>query len=723
MKYPNFSRWCPTIDARSVPLAILVLCLIGYLPGIEGLGFYWDDWPTIWFQHIGGPSSFSQGFAEDRPLLAWVFKLTTTMIGGASSAVSAALKWQLLGVFARWLASVSLWWMLRGLWPKNTSAVTWMAFLFVIYPGFGQQYISVTYSNAFLMFSLFIISLGTMIYAMNIYAKQSSTSHSPTDQSKMFFWLLYLVSLISAGLSLFISEYFFGLELARPILLWMALLQVQTLTGKQRIRRALLTWLPYLALVIIFVGWHTLLHDTPRASLVIFDRLSYHPLGTLFITMLTIFQDFYEVNFLAWLRTFNLSILAEFAPGVSRNYFIIVTGCAVFTLLYLLRLNTSETREKARSGYWARQAVILGFITSLLAGWPIWLTNLHFELLFPWDRFTLMTMIPTAILVAGLVGLTSSFQKHFNRLLVYTGIAGMTLLISFSAGNQYLQRQYYRQEWLAQKTYFWQIVWRIPSMQPGTVLLTSALPFTYYSDNSLMAPLNWLYAPVLQKSTSNNTYQMPYLLYNLESRLGNELVTLEANSTILYPNRIASFNGSTSQAIVLFYDPPRCVKVIDPSIDRYLPMKPLYISEALLLSRLDLILLDTTNAAEQNLIALLGSEPDHGWCYYFEKADLYRQFGDWEKVASAGDKALPINKEFTQKNISELLPFIEGYAYTGQWDKARKLSLQTFQTWDKMQFILCDVWGKIDQQKKLTADLDQEGLSTIQEMFTLFQCP
>ena len=715
---------------------MLALCLIGFIPGIEGLGFYWDDWPTVWFLHLGGPATFLQGFAEDRPLLAWIFVLTTSLLGNSPSAGADALKWQLLGVFARWLASLSFWWMLRGLWSRHTRAAVWMAFLFAIYPGFGQQYISVTYSNAFLMFSLFIVSLGSMIYAMRTYAAQENPNgfrgglHRQPLGLASKFWPLYLLSLITAGLSMFISEYFFGLELARPILLWMALDQEGKQTTRQRLRQTLIAWLPYLALMVIFVVWHTLLHDTPRASIVLFDRLAYRPLGVLLWTIFTIFQDFYEVNFLAWLRTLDVTPLAQFAPSVIRNYVIIVVACAVFTFLYLLRLRPESAEEPAESGRrnrWAKQAVILGFFACLLAGWPIWITNLHFELLFPFDRFTLMTMLPTSILVAGLLGLVSSNRKRLKSAFFYLGVLVMTLLVSLSAGSQYMQRQFYRQEWLAQKAYFWQIVWRIPAMQPGTALLTSELPFTYYSDNSLMAPLNWIYAPDLQKSSSDDIYPMPYLLYNLESRLGKELASLETGQDIFYPNRIASFTGSTSQAVVLFYDPPRCVKVIDPGIDRYLPVKPLYINEALPLSRLDLILLSSSSdapvSAEESLRTLLGDEPEHGWCYYFEKAELYRQLEDWANVAAAGDQALRIQKEFTQKNISELLPFIEGYAFTGQWNKARKLSLQAFQTWDKMQYILCDVWGKIAQYSNQTAPVDAQGQSTIQEMLDKFQCP
>ena len=114
--------------------------------------------------------------------------------------------------------------------------------------------------------------------------------------------------------------------------------------------------------------------------------------------------------------------------------------------------------------------------------------------------------------------------------------------------------------------------------------MTSEIPFAYYSDNSLTAPLNWIYAP------HSSSHAMPYLLYDIEARLGQGLPEIKTGLPIDQPYRAAAFNGSTSQALVLFYDPPRCLKVMNPALDRYLPVKPLYIREATPLSRLDLIL-------------------------------------------------------------------------------------------------------------------------------------
>jgi len=102
----RFSPW-------TASLALLALCALAYLPMIYRLGFYWDDWPSVWFFHFLGPEGFQQGFSSDRPLLAWIFKLTTPLMGESTQA------WQYFSIFTRWLTSLAWWWTLRGLWPDR----------------------------------------------------------------------------------------------------------------------------------------------------------------------------------------------------------------------------------------------------------------------------------------------------------------------------------------------------------------------------------------------------------------------------------------------------------------------------------------------------------------------------------------------------------------------------------------------------------------------------
>jgi hypothetical protein len=338
-------------------------------------------------------------------------------------------------------------------------------------------------------------------------------------------------------------------------------------------------------------------------------------------------------------------------------------------------------------------------VAFLVSGWTIWITDLHIELLFPFDRFTLITMLGTSLFIGGLIGLLD--WKPWLSALV------LALLIGLATGIQFQHRLVFRQEWLAQKNFFWQLVWRAPGLKPGTTVMTSEIPFAYYSDNSLTAPLNWIYAP------QSSAHEMPYLLYDIEARLGQGLPEIKSDLPIDMPYRTAAFHGSTSQAIVVFYDPPRCLKVMNPALDRYLPVKPLYIREATPLSRLDLILPAAMPAAAPPE-GIFEAEPPHAWCYYFEKAELYAQTGEWDKVSEMADQALKLTKHFTDKNVSELIPFVMGYAHTGKWEKAVKLSLDAYQIWDKTQYPLCDAWTSLRQNTSVDA-AQQAAIQEIQD--------
>jgi len=701
----------PRFRAKTAPLALFVLCALVFVPLVYRLGFYWDDWPSIWFLHFWGPASFKTGFSIDRPLLAWIFMLTTPIFGESTSA------WQFFSLFTRFLSSLAWWWTLRGLWPQHGRQAFWVAALFAVYPGFAQQYIAVTYSNSYLVFTLFIFSFGSMVWAYR----------QPTR-----FWLWMALSLVSSAFSLFITEYFFGLELLRPVLLWMLLAAPDAGRLKQ-LRAVILRWLPYLAILIPFVIWRAFIAPSPRASIQLFDSMRAAPLATLGQLIRTIAGDFIEVNFQAWYHGLDLGYLHDFDISVLSLLVAAVALVIGLTLFYLLHCEQKAPanrqpknvtrpprsftladlwRNKFRSRNlfrptafahsWALQATALGVVAFLVSGWPIWITDLHFELLFPFDRFTLITMLGASLFIGGLVGLLDRRP--------WISALALALLLGLAAGQQFQQRLAFRQEWLSQKNFFWQLTWRAPRLQPGTTVMTSEIPFIYYSDNSLTAPLNWIYAP------ESDARQMPYLLYDIEARLGQGLPDIQPGLDLNMPYRAASFTGSTSQAIVLFYDPPRCLKVMNPALDRYLPVKPLYIREATSLSRLDLISSGAQPPAAPPA-NIFGEEPPHAWCYFFEKAELYAQTGEWEKAAQMADQALKLTKKFTDKNVSELIPFVMSYAYTGKWEKAVKLSLDAYQIWNKTQYPLCDAWANIRQNTQSQA-AQQAAIQEIQDQLS-----
>lgn len=601
----------------------------------------------------------------------------------------------------RWLAAVAFAWTLLGVWPQRRSAAWAAAILFTLYPGFSQQYISVTYANAFLVYAIYLFSLGAMLWAYRL----------PVWRIP-----LLLLSLLAAGFGLFATEYFLGLELLRPVLLWLSISSDVPGSSKPKARNirnylpVLYRWLPYLAIWLTFIVYR-LSDKTPRARITLFSDLFAAPLATITGLLRTMAGDFLDANISAWAWGLDPARLQDFDTNVIVLFFgtIVATALLVGVFAWFVGrddVDNSGYRRK-RSG-WGMGLLLLGLAAFFVSGWPVWITNLRLDLLFPWDRLTLMTIPASALLAAGLLRSLSP-----NRLVWALSLG---LLAGAAAGAQFNYRLAYRQDWLEQKSFLWQLAWRVPGLQEGTLLLTSELPFTYVTDNSLTAPINWTYNPSAYDPAADGS-GLYTMLFDIEARLGKGLPSLEPDVAIHEPYRVLPFDGNTSQALVLFFDPPRCLKVVDLVVDRFLPVKPLYIREATPLSRLDRIVLAPDKPARPPA-AYFDPEPSPNWCYYFEKAELYNQMEHWEQSVKLADWALKINKHFTEKNVSELNPFIEAYAHEAQWDRAVELTRQSTQTWDKMTVVLCDVWRRIAQSTSSTP----ERTAAFQNVEQVIQC-
>jgi hypothetical protein len=669
----------------SVPIALLFASLLSFGLLIPWLGFYWDDWPAIWFLHFLGPTGFGDVFAHDRPLLGRLFLVTTSILG------ESILNWQIFGFLARWGSSLAFWWLLRILWPSRPQQAAWMALLFALYPGFSQQFIAVTYSHVFVVLTSFILSLVTMILGV---------------RRTRWSWLLYLLSLLLSALSMFSVEYFFGLELLRPIFLWLEF-GTRSHDTRKRIRQTILYWAPYLVIMISFIIWRIFLHETPRGQVLILDTLRSTPFETLFSLAKTILSDTVEVSLLAWLQTFNFFNLKNFGLLPTLLYAGIVLAATALFIVYLLKYRESKETDPTsdKNGSRRRGIVLLliGLFGLLIAGWPFWSTGLPIELGFPYDRFTLAMMMGTSMLFIGLV--IALVKKRLLQVILVGSLIGLAIGLHFQNAN------HYRREWSTQKDLFWQLAWRAPGLEPGTMILTSELPFVHYSDNSLTAPLNWTFAPDFQGK------RMPYLLYQIESRLGNNLTSFDPGIDIYEDYRAFYFEGSTDQALVFYYQPPGCVQVLDYNIHARLPQKPKYISSAMPLSNINLIQPEADPPAQPPL-HILGPEPSHDWCYYFEKADLARQQGNWNHVVDLGNQALQLDQRLYPVNAPEYLPFIEAYAQTGDWQRAVELTEQAFQLNFRMDRALCSTWERIQNTTAPGPELN----NSIEQLNQMLKC-
>jgi hypothetical protein len=352
---------------------------------------------------------------------------------------------------------------------------------------------------------------------------------------------------------------------------------------------------------------------------------------------------------------------------------------------------------------WGWQAVIFGLIGILIGRVPSWAAGLPLTLQSIDDRFMVSMMIGGSLFLAGLLGLLLGK----SRFKVYA----VALIIALGIGQQFYTANDFRRDWTRQQEIFWQMTWRMPGLEPGTVILTHELPLRYETDMGLTAPLNWIYAPEYGGG------ELPYALLYTRTRLGGaSLPALESGHPISFEYRTVDFKGSTSQAVTIFVPPNACLHVLDSVYaggDTY-ERQPRFLNDAIPLSNPSLIITDAE--PPEMPVSLFGSEPLHDWCYYFEKAELARQVGNWERVVELGDEAHA--QGFVPGDALEWLPFIEGYVLTGDYQMAREISITAYKDDSRPRKGLCHTWKRIQTNGQGQDEVE----SLASEMLKKFEC-
>jgi hypothetical protein len=162
--------------------------------------------------------------------------------------------------------------------------------------------------------------------------------------------------------------------------------------------------------------------------------------------------------------------------------------------------------------------------------------------------------------------------------------------------------------------------------------------------------------------------------------------------------------------------PNACLRVLDSVYaggDTY-ERQPRFLRDAIPLSDPSLIITDAK--PPEMPVALFGVEPPHTWCYYFEKAELARQVGDWQTVTKLGDEARA--QGLVPGDALEWLPFIEGYVVTGNYQTAQDLSSLAYQDDSRPRKGLCYTWQRIQANEQGNAEA--EDLAS--QMLKKFEC-
>ncbi len=399
-------------------------------------------------------------------------------------------QWFLLTVVLRWLGGMSLYVFLKALFDKEEIPAGPFTILYCLYPGFLVSYLPLTF-----LFQFFQpICLFLSFYFMVVWIKaerERKRWHS-------------VIAILLAAANLLLSEYFFLLELLRPLFIWMALKKKE---GKTPILRQVFHyWIPFLAVftTILLVRAWTQLSSGGRAMLTL-DRLTLQPVVFLLQFGQQIIQDFNAILF--------QPILAALTPQLhllSSQDWISVIGAVLTAFTFFIHLRKHSVNALGQHVHFL-PLLALSLMTFLLAALPFWLAGLKayfgFEML---NRMALPQGLSFTLLLWAWLQLLP-VRWRWLRVGLLAFLAGSFALLQLQSATLF------RAEWELRREIMQQLAWRAPALAPGTVILMNDPGFLLSGENSLAAELNWNYV------LDPHPLQAEYFVYLNEHRFLSDL--------------------------------------------------------------------------------------------------------------------------------------------------------------------------------------------------------
>jgi hypothetical protein len=630
-------------------LVVLVFCM-AYLPFINQLGYYKDDWHMIFAGDSYGSQKIVEEFSIDRPFMGVLNAWTYDLLGDAP------LAWNLLAFGARLAGVLGLYALLRLLWPRQLLAITSMTLLFAVYPGFLQQPNAATFQNHFIGYSAGVISLLLTVLALR----------APRLWQKILWTGLALLTML---LCVFIYEYMIGLEGIRVFLIWYWTQREAPLPWKKQIWRVVKLWLPYVAAAGVFVFWRLFIFKSTRYATstgVLAEKYLSNPLGALVQLGVDTLRDLFEVIVLGWfVPLYQLTVNATPGPWLAS----LALGLAAATALigyavWLKRRGWLAQEEETRA--WAWPAVIIGFLGVVVTMLPVLAADRSVYYNNQFDRYTLQATVGVALLIGGGAALT---LRPRARTILWSALLVLALMTHFN------NIQYWKQFWTIQQQFWWQVSWRAPQIEADTVLM-AYLPSGYRlaEDYEIFSPANLIYYPGVANTTL------------VAEVLNPETADMVAAGDVSDRSiRTFNFTRNFSQALIMSWSGTgSCVHVQDAQRLEISSADDLVVARAAPYSQAERIEAgeDSPSLPQQ----IFGAEPVHGWCYHYQKASLARQNGDWAELSALTDSVLQQN--LAPQYLVEWLPFLESLVHDGKIDQAEEI-VQNSNADERQRQLIC----------------------------------
>lgn len=456
----------------------------------------------------------------------------------------------------------------------------------------------------------------------------------------------------------------------------------------------------------IFLYWRFIVFASaspdPEANApVLAANLIKDPLGTLLNLAQIVAQDFVYLVLFVWAETIHPDLIDLFSKSTLFSWAAGGFIAALFGCILVKRARGDSPGDEKISDNFPGQAVLLGTLGILLGGLPVWSTNRQIIVGLWSDRFSIAPMFGAALLVVALIEIFG-YKKLQKAILI-------GIIFALATASQIRTTNKYRLNWDIQRDYYWQLYWRVPQLEPDTAVLGTKMPFGLIADYSVSYALNSIYSPGLQST------RVPFWFFSAMRSRGTEVPDFKDDLPVKYTLRNVIFEGTTTNSIVVHYKAGQaCVRVLTPD-DRLSPLMTVDEQELATISHLERIKPKPSPAITPE--GIFGPEPEHGWCYFYQKADLARQVGDWETAAALGDEAQA--QGLAPATGMEWVPFMEGYANSGEWQKALQINEKALEETNNMENYLCRAWDRIEHSSLPT----NEKIAAILAARIKLDCP
>jgi len=624
---------------------VLAVGALSYLLLAPRLGFFGDDWYLVYAGQVGGFRKFFDVMASDRPFRGYFVGAVYELFG-----LKAPL-YSYLSYLLRMAQALGAFWLLRLVWPAQSRLAVLLAALFAAYPGWMDQPAPYDYQSHLLAFGLAIFSLAFSLQAAR--TARPAARVGPAAAA-LVFEVLYLL----------LMEYYIGLEGLRLVLL----LYIAGPPGlrqfahglPERLRRtARLAW-PYLAAAAGFLFWRAFLFSGQRAATDIggiFSFLLGSPLQRGLWSLVYLAQDYLNVTLLAWFvplyqTAFDLRLrdaLVALTVGAVAAALVVV----VWRMLRPARDEAAGQPEYLSDGL---DLFVIGSLGVLFALIPVALGSRR--VIFPlFSRFTLTGSLGAVMVLGGFL----IVQRPKVRL------ALAALLVGLAVTANHANAVGYASSWDSLRAFWWQVSWRAPGIAPDTVLVVD-YPLTAVTEDYIVwGPANLIYYPDSYQPGGQIRTPLSSVVLTPENihdiLLGREQPERERRS-------IVSSQDLGQVLVMAMPEPGACVHVFDGRAPELSAGEDDRIYRIAASSRIDRVL--TEVAPRTPLADLFGDAPAPGWCYYYQKASLARQRGNWAEVARLGDEAAARDQRPLDR--VEWMPFLQAYAYLGRYDEAAGLA-------------------------------------------------